>query len=101
MRSWAEEDLVKAAVGPEPWEEDKKKEYEANKQSVSEFVKEVYSDFLERVYYEFHNLGREPKDRALNFVATEALAEVKDAYEVRSEERRVGKECRSRWSPDH
>src|SRR5207244_804922 len=37
MRSWAEEDLVKAAVGPEPWEEDKKKEYEANKQSVSEF----------------------------------------------------------------
>ena len=22
-------------------------------------------------------------------------------YEVRSEERRVGKECRSRWSPDH
>ena len=23
------------------------------------------------------------------------------AYEPRSEERRVGKECRSRWSPDH
>ena len=23
------------------------------------------------------------------------------AYEVRSEERRVGKECRSRWSPYH
>ena len=22
-------------------------------------------------------------------------------YRVRSEERRVGKECRSRWSPDH
>src|SRR2546430_3752458 len=24
-----------------------------------------------------------------------------DNYRVRSEERRVGKECRSRWSPDH
>ena len=24
-----------------------------------------------------------------------------DGYEVRSEERRVGKECRSRWSPYH
>ena len=23
------------------------------------------------------------------------------AYTTRSEERRVGKECRSRWSPDH
>ena len=23
------------------------------------------------------------------------------AYQNRSEERRVGKECRSRWSPDH
>ena len=25
----------------------------------------------------------------------------KDAYTPRSEERRVGKECRSRWSPYH
>ena len=24
-----------------------------------------------------------------------------DAFELRSEERRVGKECRSRWSPYH
>src|SRR2546430_11434814 len=24
-----------------------------------------------------------------------------DGFEFRSEERRVGKECRSRWSPDH
>ena len=24
-----------------------------------------------------------------------------DGYMARSEERRVGKECRSRWSPDH
>ena len=26
---------------------------------------------------------------------------LKSIQEVRSEERRVGKECRSRWSPDH
>ena len=25
----------------------------------------------------------------------------KDGWEIRSEERRVGKECRSRWSPYH
>ena len=24
-----------------------------------------------------------------------------ELYDMRSEERRVGKECRSRWSPDH
>ena len=28
-------------------------------------------------------------------------AQVEDIIEVRSEERRVGKECRSRWSPYH
>src|SRR2546428_13607318 len=27
--------------------------------------------------------------------------DVKDERAIRSEERRVGKECRSRWSPDH
>src|SRR2546425_7312403 len=30
-----------------------------------------------------------------------AAAEGNDLVFVRSEERRVGKECRSRWSPDH
>src|ERR1039458_9744910 len=30
-----------------------------------------------------------------------ARVQVATAPEVRSEERRVGKECRSRWSPDH
>ena len=31
----------------------------------------------------------------------EKMAEEKKEEEVRSEERRVGKECRSRWSPYH
>src|SRR6516162_8045728 len=29
------------------------------------------------------------------------IAQIADVPVVRSEERRVGKECRSRWSPDH
>src|SRR3712207_7140178 len=34
-------------------------------------------------------------------LAHKATHEAKVAAEVRSEERRVGKECRSRWSPYH
>jgi len=30
-----------------------------------------------------------------------ALGEIDNAHAFRSEERRVGKECRSRWSPYH
>ena len=30
-----------------------------------------------------------------------SLADNSAVYDVRSEERRVGKECRSRWSQDH
>src|SRR5256885_15885331 len=29
------------------------------------------------------------------------ITERRNAVDTRSEERRVGKECRSRWSPDH
>ena len=32
---------------------------------------------------------------------TEAVLEAEKIFKARSEERRVGKECRSRWSPDH
>ena len=38
------------------------------------------------------------------FVLTYAFTgwdEIQDSVMTRSEERRVGKECRSRWSPDH
>ena len=40
--------------------------------------------------------SREALERALDQVNTEL-----SAFRVRSEERRVGKECRSRWSPYH
>ena len=36
------------------------------------------------------------------FIGSHTCVEMLNAgYEVRSEERRVGKECRSRWSPYH
>ena len=38
-------------------------------------------------------------DRAVNAQRSQLLTVMADA--VRSEERRVGKECRSRWSPYH
>ena len=41
----------------------------------------------------------------LPLIIKEALKQVEDRYDYaiidRSEERRVGKECRSRWSPYH
>ena len=46
----------------------------------------------------FRNLDDEPAFRGRN-TTTEFLAFV--IHERRSEERRVGKECRSRWSPYH
>src|SRR3989442_13503389 len=43
-------------------------------------------------------LARNPKASA---AATRALLKAAKWVEARSEERRVGKECRSRWSPYH
>src|SRR5256885_15475267 len=40
-------------------------------------------------------------DRTLRFVELPAGQDPDDVIRARSEERRVGKECRSRWSPYH
>src|SRR5690349_22947032 len=40
-------------------------------------------------------------DKALAWGDNVALCIRHGKFELRSEERRVGKECRSRWSPDH
>ena len=40
-------------------------------------------------------------DSVLQIAAHEKIVPLKKLYEIRSEERRVGKECRSRWSPYH
>src|ERR1039458_3067634 len=54
------------------------------------FVSNVAADPLERIWQlQLHNILHVPMAGW-------------DSYGVwRSEERRVGKECRSRWSPDH
>src|SRR5256885_11895460 len=46
-------------------------------------------------------LWRRIKYPWLPFAASECLDALSQALETRSEERRVGKECRSRWSPYH
>ena len=42
-----------------------------------------------------------PTAEELAIYIKEATVSVTNTYEQRSEERRVGKECRSRWSPYH
>ena len=40
-------------------------------------------------------------DRSIDQQITESLFCIPETNTIRSEERRVGKECRSRWSPYH
>ena len=70
-------------------------------------VKEAYPDilFIAEVYNpnEYRNyLFRGKFDYLYDKVGLyDTLRNVACGYESRSEERRVGKECRSRWSPYH
>ena len=41
------------------------------------------------------------RNRIIQLLSDWGLIKISDADKVRSEERRVGKECRSRWSPYH
>ena len=43
----------------------------------------------------------EVKNITKSFDGRVVLKDISTTFEDRSEERRVGKECRSRWSPDH
>src|ERR1043166_6235443 len=51
-----------------------------------------YTEFAFQTRQEFHSLQT---------AQTQFVIEVRGRTEQRSEERRVGKECRSRWSPYH
>src|ERR1039457_1449171 len=44
---------------------------------------------------------KDPADLALSLLEEPSIAAFFESLRARSEERRVGKECRSRWSPDH
>ena len=56
-----------------------------------------------RVLIELRNLAKrnQNQDSGSAKRATYYIIVISIAYYVRSEERRVGKECRSRWSPYH
>ena len=40
-------------------------------------------------------------DKDISLIILDVMMPKMNGYDVRSEERRVGKECRSRWSPYH
>jgi cyanobactin maturation PatA/PatG family protease len=68
MYNWKTADLVQLVCGETPSEkaeQSKKEEYEQRTEGVG--------NFLQRVYFELRNLGQDPRDRALNFAATNAF----------------------------
>jgi cyanobactin maturation PatA/PatG family protease len=68
MFNWTIEALVRRAAGKRPDEKAPKPEREAFRKK-----EEGITNFLQRVYFEVRNLGLEPRDRALNFAATNAF----------------------------
>src|SRR3712207_8184531 len=60
-------------------------------------------DFSNYMTQLLHDLGHGPFHRGLQLARLEYLSRSEAAARslARSEERRVGKECRSRWSPYH
>ena len=62
---------------------------------------EKFSSGLELVTYEFENVPVEAADFLAERVPVYPPPAALEAAQDRSEERRVGKECRSRWSPYH
>ena len=64
------------------------------------------SERTQKVWDKSHALILEELRKGILDVETDAISGIKDRKStrlnsVRSEERRVGKECRSRWSPYH
>ena len=63
--------------------------------SAGKCIKQLFSDYKEQFYY-CSLIKLDNSSPFLSAWSFEALERV-----IRSEERRVGKECRSRWSPYH
>ena len=71
-----------------------KGQYRINEQIRAKEVRIVGDDIEPKVYPIFQAL-KLAEEKELD------LVEISPNAQPRSEERRVGKECRSRWSPDH
>ena len=68
MYSWSTQALVKSIVGAEPKESDSdKKKHDYRDKS------EAIRSFLDRLYYDIRNMGLDPRDRAMNYAATNAF----------------------------
>ena len=63
-------------------------------------IKDVYPDYEALIYKKRIYTWKQVYERCTRFAS--ALSKIGIGKgDVRSEERRVGKECRSRWSPYH
>jgi cyanobactin maturation PatA/PatG family protease len=80
MYSWSTAALVEAVVGPAPAAEASESEKQSHARKKAGVV-----NFLERVYHELRNLGLVPRERALNFAATNAF-EVERIYHAAIQE---------------
>src|SRR5256886_17536929 len=61
-------------------------------------IERLFETLQDRLVKEMRLAGIDTKEAANHVLGTRFLPEWEQR---RSEERRVGKECRSRWSPDH
>ena len=72
---------------------------EDNKLDMNNDVKYWYNPDPQGAKIENYTIKKD--DILINFINSEAKMGTATIVKKRSEERRVGKECRSRWSPYH
>ena len=78
--------------------------YEETKKSVYESMRKLQTEYIDLMLLHQPFSDYYGAYRALEELYTEGILKaigVSNFYPDRSEERRVGKECRSRWSPYH
>ena len=66
--------------------------FESPDKQIKVYENEVNNELAKSLY----SSGVDEKD-----LTSDQIAQMKQSITTRSEERRVGKECRSRWSPYH
>ena len=72
-----------------------------------DFIADKFKDFFSRVIADINydgmcgNYEKEIAEMFLEAFDNALVGDVNQNANIRSEERRVGKECRSRWSPYH
>ena len=84
-------------VAPDIKKEDENIEKNLRPQSLDEYIGQKSATDNLKIFIEAAKLRKEPLDHVL-FYGPPGLGKT---TAERSEERRVGKECRSRWSPYH